>query len=73
MSNSSSNTSATAAIYIRVSTDKQEELSPDAQKRLILEYAQKNNIFVPNEGIFFEEMKTMYLIQKAAIKYQETC
>ena len=30
------------AAYIRVSTDKQEELSPDAQKRMILEYAKKN-------------------------------
>ena len=27
------------ALYIRVSTDKQEELSPDAQKRLLLDYA----------------------------------
>ena len=27
----------TAALYIRVSTDKQEELSPDSQKRLLLE------------------------------------
>ncbi len=45
----------TAAVYIRVSTDKQEELSPDAQKRLILEYAKKNQIVVPENGIFLEE------------------
>lgn len=32
------------AAYIRVSTDKQEELSPDAQKRLILDYAKQHNI-----------------------------
>ena len=32
------------ALYIRVSTDKQEELSPDAQKRLGLEFAKKNGI-----------------------------
>lgn len=31
----------TGALYIRVSTDKQEELSPDAQRRLLLEYAAK--------------------------------
>ena len=36
----------TAALYIRVSTSKQEELSPDAQKRLLLEYAKKNNFSV---------------------------
>ena len=40
------------AIYIRVSTDKQEELSPDAQKRLLLEYAKTHNIHVPTEYIF---------------------
>ncbi len=33
----------TACAYIRVSTDKQEELSPNAQKRLILDYFKKNN------------------------------
>lgn len=42
----------TGAIYIRVSTDKQEELSPDAQKRLLFEYAKKNDIDVPAEYIF---------------------
>ena len=31
-----------ACAYIRVSTDKQEELSPDAQKRLVIDYAKKN-------------------------------
>lgn len=40
------------AIYIRVSTDRQEELSPDAQRRLLLEYAKNNNIDVPAEYIF---------------------
>jgi len=44
----------TACAYIRVSTDKQDELSPDAQKRLLLEYAKKNNIFIQNEFIFIE-------------------
>ena len=30
--------------FVRVSTDKQEELSPDSQQKLIREYAKKNNI-----------------------------
>jgi site-specific DNA recombinase len=42
------------ALYIRVSTDKQEELSPDAQRRLLLDYAQKNDIVISNEYIFLE-------------------
>lgn len=44
----------TACAYIRVSTDKQEELSPDAQKRLLLDYAKKNNISILKEHIFVE-------------------
>lgn len=44
----------TGAAYIRVSTDKQEELSPDAQKRLILDYAKKNSIIISPEDIFME-------------------
>ncbi|MDD6207252.1 MAG: recombinase family protein [Clostridiales bacterium] len=42
----------TGAIYIRVSTDKQEELSPDAQRRLLLEYAESHNIDIPAEYAF---------------------
>ncbi len=42
----------TGAIYIRVSTEKQEELSPDAQRRLLLEYAARQNIIVSEEYIF---------------------
>lgn len=42
----------TGAIYIRVSTDRQEELSPDAQRRLLLDYAKEHNIDVPAEYIF---------------------
>lgn len=45
----------TAALYIRVSTDDQTEYSPDAQKRLLIEYAKKNNLSVSNEYIFIEE------------------
>lgn len=43
-----------AALYIRVSTDKQEELSPDAQKRLLLDYAKSHNMFVSPDMIFVE-------------------
>lgn len=42
------------AAYIRVSTDDQTELSPDAQKREILKYAKAKNIIVPPEFIFTE-------------------
>lgn len=37
-----------------ISTDKQEELSPDAQKRLILDYAKKNNIIISSSDIYLE-------------------
>lgn len=43
-----------AALYIRVSTNMQEELSPDAQKRLLLDYAKRNNLLVSEEFIFIE-------------------
>lgn len=45
----------TGAIYIRVSTSKQDELSPDAQRRLLLEYAGKNNILIDSNYIFIED------------------
>ena len=45
---------AYAACYIRVSTGKQEELSPDAQRRLLLDYAKSHNMFVSPEYIFTE-------------------
>ena len=44
------------ALYIRVSTHEQDELSPDAQIRLGLEYAKANNILVPKEYIFVESV-----------------
>lgn len=44
------------ALYIRVSTHSQDELSPDAQKRLLLEYAKKNEIIIPEEFIFIESV-----------------
>ena len=45
----------TGALYIRVSTDDQVEYSPDAQIRLGLEYAKKNNIIVPKKFIFQDD------------------
>lgn len=42
------------AAYIRVSTHMQEELSPDAQKRLLLNYAKDHNIVISEEFIFLE-------------------
>lgn len=47
--------SKTAAAYIRVSSERQDEYSPDSQKKLIREYAKKNNIEVPEELIFFDD------------------
>lgn len=43
-----------AALYIRVSTDKQEELSPDSQKRLLLEYAKNHDMVVSEKHIYIE-------------------
>ena len=44
----------TACAYIRVSTDKQEELSPDAQKRLLIDFAKKNNMSLLAENIYID-------------------
>ncbi len=43
-----------AAAYIRVSTHAQEELSPDAQKRLLKEYAKNNDLLLSDEFIFLD-------------------
>ena len=48
------NSLKTACAYVRVSTDKQEELSPDAQKRLLIDYAKKNNMLITEDYIFVE-------------------
>lgn len=45
----------TAAAYIRVSTDRQTELSPDSQLRIIKEYAKQNGYNIPSEYIFRED------------------
>ena len=44
----------TAAVYIRVSTDKQEELSPESQLDKAMEYAKSNGYYIPKEYIFME-------------------
>ena len=44
------------ALYIRVSSHDQEELSPDAQIRLGLDYAKQNNIYIPKDHIFVESV-----------------
>ena len=54
--------SKTAAAYIRVSSERQDEYSPDSQKKLIREYAKKNNIEVPKEiniDEFNEKVRTV--------------
>ena len=48
--------SKVACLYIRVSTEDQTELSPDAQKRLLLDYAQKNDMIVSGDFIFTESV-----------------
>lgn len=44
----------TASAYIRVSTHYQEELSPDAQKRLIIDYAKSHGMVISNDYIFID-------------------
>lgn len=44
------------ALYIRVSTEDQTELSPDAQKRMLLDYAKKNHIIISEEFVFSESV-----------------
>lgn len=44
-----------AAAYVRVSTDDQTELSPDAQIRVIREAAKADGYFIPEEYIFIEK------------------
>lgn len=44
----------TAAVYIRVSTDKQEELSPASQRRMAEDYARQHNLFIPEDYVFVE-------------------
>ncbi|MEY8339002.1 recombinase family protein [Lachnospiraceae bacterium 62-35] len=43
-----------AALYIRVSTHSQEELSPDSQRRLLLDYASSHHLKVSSSHIYQE-------------------
>lgn len=43
------------AAYVRVSTDDQAELSPDAQIRVIMDAAKADGYYIPKEFIFAEE------------------
>lgn len=52
------------ALYIRVSTDKQEELSPHAQKRLLLDYAKSHSISILEEHIYIENGISGRKVQK---------
>lgn len=45
----------TAAAYVRVSTEKQDEYSLDSQLKLIREYAITRDIIVPDEFVFVED------------------
>ena len=45
----------TAAAYVRVSTDKQDEYSLDSQLRLIRDYASAHDMDVPQEFVFVED------------------
>lgn len=43
------------AAYIRVSTHMQDELSPDAQKRLIMDHAKTDGVIISNDYVFVEK------------------
>lgn len=45
----------TAAAYVRVSTERQDEYSLDSQLKLIREYAKQRDIIVPKEYVFVED------------------
>lgn len=45
----------TAAAYIRVSDERQDEFSPDSQLKLIRDYCSRNDIELPDELIFYDD------------------
>ena len=45
----------TAAAYIRVSDERQDEYSPDSQLKLINDFAKKNGYYVPEEYVFYDD------------------
>lgn len=46
------------AAYVRVSTDDQTELSPDAQIRVITDAAKADGFIIPKEYIFIEKKES---------------
>ena len=44
-----------AAAYVRVSDDRQEEFSPDSQIKRLREYAEKHDMYIPDELIFRDD------------------
>lgn len=44
-----------AAAYIRVSDERQDEFSPESQKKLIRDYCKRNEIELPEELIFYDD------------------
>ena len=57
------------ALYIRVSTADQTELSPDAQQRLLLDYAKKNGIIISKDYVFEESVSGRHADKRP--KFQE--
>ncbi len=45
----------TAAAYLRVSDERQDEFSPDSQLKLIRDYCARNDIELPDELIFYDD------------------
>lgn len=45
----------TAAAYLRVSDERQDEFSPDSQLKLIREYCARNDISLPDDLIFYDD------------------
>lgn len=45
----------TAAAYLRVSNERQDEFSPDSQLKLIRDYCKKNDIELPDELVFYDD------------------
>ena len=44
-----------AAAYIRVSDERQTEYSPDSQLKLVLQYAEQHDYYIPDEYIFQDD------------------
>ena len=45
----------TAAAYVRVSDERQEEFSPDSQIKRLRDYAEKNGMYIPDELVFRDD------------------